>query len=134
MEQAGLFHESLEEALGEVVRALGGRKRVAMEMWPTKSARDAHNHLDAVLNPTRPEKFGIAELLWLVRRGREARCHAAMAYISEYCGYADPTPVDPADKQAQLQEQFVQSVRWQAELIERLGIDHKLPAHLRGVK
>lgn len=85
--QPALFYERIEQALDAVVTACGGRKTFACEMWPDKLARDAHNLMDACLNPDRREKFAPHQLLYILQRGHEAGAHAAMQYIAVETGY-----------------------------------------------
>jgi hypothetical protein len=132
--QTGLFHESLEDALAEIVSSCGGRKSFAASMWESKSARDAHNKLDACLNRERAEKFDLDELLYILRAGRAAGCHSAMAFIARECGYADPTPLEPEDERAKLQREFSQSVEHLRRLAAALDIDAHLPGSMRVVK
>src|ERR1700675_2688422 len=100
MDQPALFHERIEQAVDEVIAACGGRKAFAAEMWPEKSHRDAHNLLDACLNPERREKFAPEQLLYILRRGRAARCDGLMRYLSREAGYEDPKPIEPKDEEA----------------------------------
>lgn len=134
MQQSGLFHESMEEALSEVVAACGGRKSVAIQLWPGKTARDAHNHMDACLNAGRPEKFSLAELMFLLRAGQAANCHAAMHFLASETGYRAPEPVDAQQRQADLMREFLEMGRRMESLGQKIGIDHKLPGDLRAVK
>ncbi len=132
--QTGLFHESLEDALAEIVGMCGGRKAFAAAMWESKSARDAHNKLDACLNRERPEKFDLDEVLYILRAGRAAGCHSAMAFIANACGYTEPQPVNPEDERAKLQREFSDSVKTLTRLAGALGIDAHLPSSMRVVK
>lgn len=132
--QKGLFHDSLEDALAEIVGVCGGRKAFAAAMWESKSARDAHNKLDACLNRERPEKFDLDELLYILRAGRAGGCHSAMAFIARECGYADPVPLEPEDERMRLQREFAASVAQLTRLASALGIDAHLPASMRVVK
>ena len=110
MHQQVMFFDRIEDAVAAVVDCCGGRKKFASEMFPEKGARDAHNLLDAMLNPERRERFSPDQLLYVVRRGREAGCHAVMAYLAQEAGYAAPVPIDPKDQEAELQRQFVEAV------------------------
>lgn len=132
--QPQLFHERFEDALSEVTGVCGGRKAFAATMWPNKSARDAHNRLDACLNHERPEKFDLDDLLYVLRAGRAAGCHSAMAFLARECGYGEPVPLEPEDERARLQREFAQSVAQLTRLADALGIDAKLPAAMRVVK
>ena len=115
--QDSLFYERIEDAIDEVIRACGGRKRLAVELWPTKPARDAHNRLDACLNHERPEKLAPAELMFIARKGREAGCHALMHYWADEAGYERPRPRNREQMKNALQEEFIRSVRE----IQKLG-------------
>ncbi len=132
--QNSLFFESIDDALREVVAALGGSKKVGALMWPEKSLSEAHNLLLACLNSERRERLTPDQVLFLMRQGREAGCHAAMAFIAQHCGYAEPVPLEPEDEKARLQREFVEGVKTLSRISEALGLDHKLPAHLRVAK
>mgnify|MGYP001485529898 CR=1 FL=1 len=132
--QPELFHEYLEDALAEIAGTCGGRKAFAAAMWPHKSTRDAQNFLNACLNRERPEKLDLDELLYMLRAGRCAGCHTAMAFLAQHCGYAEPVPVEPEDEKAKLQRDFNAHVQQLARISEALGIDHKLPANMRVVR
>jgi hypothetical protein len=95
--QNALFHDRIEDAIDEVCRAAGGRKKVACELWPDKPARDAHNLLDACLNQERRERLTPSQLLFVARRGREVGCHALMTHFDHECGYESR----PVDREAQ---------------------------------
>lgn len=110
MQQEPLFFERMEEALAAVIDRCGGRKAFAAELFPDKPMRDAHNLLDAMLNPDRREKFAPAQVAYVVRRGREVGCHAVMQFLARDAGYAEPVPVDPADVEAELQRSFIDAV------------------------
>lgn len=110
MLQNKLFHERLEDALGAVIDACGGRKQFAVKLFPDKIVRDAHNLVDAMLNPERKEKFSPTQVAYIARRGREVGCHAVMEYLSREAGYAEPVPLDPEDAHAALQRKFIEAV------------------------
>lgn len=95
--QSALFHERFEDALDEVIRVCGGRKKFACEMWPDKPTRDAHNLLDACLNPERRERFSPDHVIYVARRGAEVGCHAVMQYLGRECGY-DVKPITKAEE------------------------------------
>lgn len=110
MHQQMMFFERLEDALRAVVDACGGRKKFAAEMFPDKSGRDAHNLVDAMLNPARREKFSPDQVVYVARRGRDVGCHAVMDYLAQEAGYAPPVAIDPHDQVAELQRRFVEAV------------------------
>lgn len=118
-QQSVLFHERFEDALDEVIRVCGGRKAFACEMWPDKSARDAHNLLDACLNPERRERLTPEQLLYIARRGAEVGCHAVMTYLAAECGY-DVKPVTRAEEVDRLTAVVAQSTKTLATALATL--------------
>lgn len=108
--QSALFHERIEDAIDEVIRVCGGRKKVACEMWPEKPQREAHNLLDACLNPERRERLSPAQVLYITRRGAEMGCHAVMMYFGRECGY-DIKPVTRAEEVDRLTSVVEQSAK-----------------------
>lgn len=120
MDTPTLFVESIEEAIAEVAVACGGRKAFAAAMWPALPVREAHNRLDACLNPERREQFHPSDLLYIIRRGRESGRHSLMLFLARECGYTDPQPVEPEDERAQLQREFIQAQKGFEQLARRM--------------
>ena len=88
--------DRIEDAIDEVIHRCGGRKAFATDLWPHKAQRDAHNLLDACLNPDRREKFSPGAVVYIARRGHDVGCHAVMQFIAAQCGYAVPQPIEPS--------------------------------------
>lgn len=131
MSQEALFHERIEEALDEVIKACGGRKRFAAEMWPDKPARDAHNLLDACLNPERRERLSPAQVIYVMQRGRAKGCHAVMRYVARECGYEEPKAIEPEDQRAKLQREFIEAQRrMEVMLADMKTLPGATPVHL----
>lgn len=119
--QQPLFHEDLAGALNHLISALGGPKKVGSAMWPSiTNPEKAGRKLSDCLNDNHLQKFSPDDVMWLLREGRKAGIHSAMAFINEECGYAAPQPVDPENEAAALQRQFIQSVKQQAEMLKRM--------------
>lgn len=102
--QPELFHESLNDALREVVQALGGPKRVGAAMRPEKSPDEAGRWVLDCLNADRREHFHPDQVLWLLREGRRIGCHAGARFMNREAGYAEPVPIDPSDQKQKLVE------------------------------
>ena len=119
-QQSALFHERIEDALDEVIRNIGGRKAVAAIFWPDKAQRDQHNSIDHCLDPKRREKFSPTQVLFIAKKGREAGCHALINYINSECGYAPAQPIEPEDELAALQRNFIESVKAQSRMADRI--------------
>jgi hypothetical protein len=97
-EQQPLFFDSIHDAVGSVVAALGGKKKVAPLVWPHLKPETAYTRLAHCLSEEFAEKLAPEEILFLARKGREVGCHAIVAYLSMECGYAPPVPTDPLDE------------------------------------
>lgn len=105
-QQYELIHESISDALREVVQALGGAKKVGATLRPDRPVAEAARWVSDCLNSERREKFDPDQVLWLLREGRAVGCHGAMSYIARDTGYS-ATPIEPQDEKAELQRQFI---------------------------
>lgn len=109
--QYGLIHESINDALHEVVQATGGAKKVGAMLWPELPIDQAAGRVRDCLNHDRREKFSPEQVVLIGRMGREVGCHAVATYFARECGYADPTPIEPEDEIARLQREFVEATK-----------------------
>lgn len=106
-----LFFDDLEDALREVVRGAGGPKAVGAKLWPEVDPENAARRLLDCLNESRREILSPAQVMLLLRIGRQVGCHAAINYMARECGYADPAPIEPEDEVARLQREFVEATK-----------------------
>lgn len=120
--QPALWHDTLSDALRDVVHALGGPKVVASDLWPSKDPADAARLLNKCLDPERAEKLALEEIEWLIVRSRAANVHLAMAYLAMKAGYADPKPIEPEDERAELMREFIEKAQVLEHLGKRLGV------------
>lgn len=117
--QVSLFHESINDALREVVAALGGTKKIGALMRPEKSPDEAARWVSDCLNADRREKFNPEHVLWLLREGRKIGCHAAMNFIAQDAGYS-AQPIEPRDEMAELQRQYIEAAKNMGKLADRI--------------
>lgn len=118
--QQALFHESLNDALRDVVQVLGGTKKVGAQMRPEKSPDEAARWLNDCLNPERREKFDPDQVLWLLREGSKVGCHSGIHFICSESGYAPAQPVEPKDALAELQRQFIEASKHISRMADRI--------------
>lgn len=121
MTAPALFHESLADALREVVQALGGTKAVGAMLRPERGADAAGRWVADCINAERAENFHPEHVLFLLRAGRAAGCHAAANFLMRESGYADPIPVEPEDERARAQRDFEAAVKALATVTDRLA-------------
>lgn len=118
--QDALWHDTPEDAVRSLVDALGGFKRVGSSLWPALPVDSAGRRLAQCLDAERAEKLTLSELLMLLRLGQQRSVHTAAAFFMEAAGYRAPEPIAPRDAQAELQREFVEAVRKQQLLVQRL--------------
>jgi hypothetical protein len=129
MNQPVLFSEDIYDALADVVRALGGTKAVGTLMRPEKPADEAGKWVKDCLNRQRAERFDPEQVLWLLRKGREVGCHSAINYLCDQAGYERPAAREPEDERADLFRKYIESVKFQKQLAERME-----RLHISGVR
>lgn len=109
--QMSLHHESITDALREVIQAAGGAKSVGALMFPTTPPDQAAGKIRDCLNPDRRERFTPDQVMMLLRLGRQSGCHSAMSFITHESGYGEPVPVEPEDEVARLQREYVEATK-----------------------
>ena len=109
--QLSLHHESITDALREVIQAAGGAKVVGSKMFPDMTVDHAAGRIRDCLNHDRRERFTPEQVMMILRIGHSVGCHAAMAFMAREAGYADPQPVEPEDEVARLQREYVEATK-----------------------
>lgn len=97
--QTPLFVDSIEEALRDAVSALKGPKSVGVMLWPELSADVAAKRLNHCLDPERPEKLELSQVLLIAKKARSANCHTLIAYLCAELDY-EWKPIDPETVEA----------------------------------
>lgn len=112
--------ESINDALIDLVKALGGSKQVGHRLWPDAAPDQAQRKLLDCLNEDRPHHLTPGQLMLLLRMGRERGIHLAVDFMLHDLGYAAPVPLEPVDEFAELQRQFVEATRHMQSMAARL--------------
>lgn len=120
--------DSLNDALIDAVRALGGSKQVGPLLWPEKAPEAAQRLILACLNEDRPERLSPEQFLMILRLCQKKGFHAAFSFISADLGYSRPVPLEPKDESAELMRQVIESQKLLSKQMERLA---SLQPHLR---
>lgn len=126
-QQQPLFTSDIYDALSDIVRALGGPKKVATQLRPDRPADEAAKWIKDCLNRERRERFDPEQLIWLLARGREVACHGALHFICERAGYEKPGPLNPEDERAKLQRQVIEAVAVVKNCTDRLEQMSRVP-------
>lgn len=112
--------ETLNDALIACVKAAGGSKKVGPILWPEKGEEAAQRLLLDCLNLDRPQHLTPEQMVLLFRLARDKGHHAGIGFVLEQLGYAPTSPIEPKDEAAELQRQFIESVKAQQALLSRL--------------
>lgn len=116
MDELELF-DNIYEALGAIVLALGGAKKVGKMLWPDETMERASQNVNDRLNSNRRELFSPQQVIFLLKKARDVNYHAGMRWISGECGYTGTRPADRDEQKADLQRQFVHA----ASILQNLG-------------
>lgn len=119
--QIPLFYDTYEDAIRDCVTALGGFKKVGAMLWPAMPADDAGRKLSACLNTDKREKLDLGELRLIRREARKVGVHVLAHYEARDAGYTEPQPLNPEDEAAQLQREFISSVKALQAIQNRLS-------------
>lgn len=121
-----MIYDTFEEAMQDLVLALGGFKKVGPTLWPEKTIEEATQQLRHCLNRGRREKLNSDQIFLLLRMGKAVNFHGAKHYIDRATEYEATPPVNPADKQDELRREFIAHV----QRSERLLVEMK---HYAGI-
>lgn len=113
--QPKLHYEDFNDALHDLVQALGGFKKIGPRLWPALPAEDAAHRLRHCLNRERREKLAPDELRLLLRLGREADFHGAKHFLDGDTGYTRSEPLDPREEK----NRAVEAVAAATEALDR---------------
>ena len=115
-----MLFESINDALVECVKALGGSKQVGPVLWPEKAPDAAQRALLDALNNERPAKLSPEQAMLIFRLARAKGWHIGMQFMAADLGYTMPTPVEPRDERAELQRQFVEAQKTMQDMLVRM--------------
>jgi predicted ATPase len=99
MSQIQLWHESIEDAIGTAVQALGGAKKVAELLWPVQARnkpQTAYTRLRHCLNAEKPEKLDPDEVMTIARAAAVLGEHSIMKFFARELGY-ELVPLAPTE-------------------------------------
>lgn len=129
MQQEQLFFDSVDDAIGNTVQALGGFKAVAIRLWPTMKLESAYAKLKACLDPAKDrENLDQHEINSLVQWGAEVGNYAIPRWFAEQAA-GEYKPVAQVERAADLQQRFDTGLQELRQIVDRM---EKLPKQGRG--
>lgn len=134
MTQHALFHDTIFDAIGADIAAIGGFKVAAGKLWPSESPTTAAAKLRNAVNPEQPHKLCPDEVLRIKRLAKDSGSFATINYESRELGF-EPTWKTPAEqlserlrKHNELSQQLLEEGRELRDLLR------EQPVALRAVK
>jgi len=109
--QIPMFVDDLNEAIRATINALGGMKEVGSKLKIELDPVDAGKWLANCVNTAKRDRLNPDQLAYIRRKARAAGCHILAAFEAQDAGYAPPQPIAPEDEAAQLQREFIASVK-----------------------
>jgi len=115
------LYEDTIDMLSDVVRALGGPKKVGPTLRGNSLPMEqAAQWVRDCLNRERREKFDPEQVLQLLRAAREQGFHAGKHWLDSELGYEQGRPLNPKDEAAAIQEKINHSLADLRSLVSRL--------------
>lgn len=116
--QDALFHEDVTDALRHAIKALGGFEVVGHDLWPTKPRAAAGRLLSDCLNPERPAKLDLDDVVALLRMARERGVHCAMWQLADDAGYTRPAIAPTKTPEQELADRMLRHAQEYARLAD----------------
>lgn len=85
--QHDLWHDTILDAVGAAIQAVGGVKKVAGKLWPALDSTSAQARLRACLNPDHAQKLDPEEFLLIQRLARDVGDNSVMQFQARELGY-----------------------------------------------
>lgn len=105
----GMYLESMNDMLVEVVNSTGGAKKVGCLLWPELMPDVAQRKLLDCLNPDRPAKLDPEQVLFLLRRARTRGETSPFDFLGQQLDVSFQF-IQAEDKREALQIKFIAAV------------------------
>ena len=105
MKQKPLFHESISEAIGADIAAIGGFKKVAGLLWPALASDTGAAKLRACLNADQPHKLSPDEVMLIKQLGHEVDSDETVRFEDQWLSKRSEW-ISPEDEHVRLLREF----------------------------
>lgn len=123
MSQKELWFDGWEDALKSVLISVYGKgwsHKASAAMDPTKDPIAGGKWLECALNPERAEKLAVAQIVWILKLGRERGYHDGMLWLADETSYHRPNPVTPEERRDVLNEEASRLVERMERVVREL--------------
>lgn len=118
--QGELFYDNEYDALRATIDLIGGPKRIACALWPTKSMADARRYLLHCLDPERAEKLALEEIFAIWEMARAANVHVITEYAAQRLRY-EFKAITPEEELNSVQREYVDAVKTLEKITDRMA-------------
>jgi hypothetical protein len=114
------LYEDMLDMLADLVRQLGGPKKVGPLLRGSMPIEAAAQWIRDCLNRERRERLDPEQLLHILRLAREAGIHSGKFWLDAELGYEQGKPVNPRDEVADLQRRYIETVHLARDIADRM--------------
>lgn len=115
-----MFPESIEDAIGFDIQAVGGYKKVAGMLWPQLKIESAYARLKNCLRDDKDEKLDPSELLLIKRWARDEGARHTLDFELRECHCGPSQPIQPETELTQLLRDHARNQRESAAQAKRI--------------
>ena len=133
MNQQALFYETIFDAIGADIAAIGGFKSAAAKLWPSESPITSSAKLRNAINPEQPHKLCPDEVLQIKRLAKAVGSCAIVSYESKELGF-DIAWIEPEDEMERVQKRHVELMEQLAKEMRRANELMAQSSRLKSVK
>lgn len=120
MEQEPLFFDSIDDAIGNAVQALGGFKAVSHDLWPAMKMESAYAKLKSALDPAKErENLDQHEIEFIAERASAIGNYAIPRWFAEKC-CGEFKAVAPVELEADLDRRYEARMKDILQITERM--------------
>lgn len=130
MNQAALFHDTIYDAIGADIAAIGGFKKVSGKLWPSENPTSATSKLRNAVNPDQQQKLCPDEVVQIKRLALEVGSTATIQYEAQQLGF-DVQWIEPEDELERIEREnneLLKAIVKRQERAEQLRAQAKLRA------
>ena len=121
MTETNSISADFRKALRTLITACGGPKRVGTVLRPGMTPAAAGQWLLKAINADERERLDLEDVLVLLRLGHDKGHHGAMHALADAALYTHPSPVEPENRRAALQREFIEASKQMQAIARKLG-------------
>lgn len=114
------LYENTLDMLADLVRQLGGAKKVGPVLRPSLPVDAAAQWVHDCVNRERRERFDPEQVVHILRLARAANLHSGKFWLDAELGYQQGAPLNPQDELAEQQRRYIEAVHLARDIADRM--------------